>query len=115
PNRQVGDLSLQPTRGVVPSARIPQPAGWGIFHSSLQEAVFQVCESPNRQVGDLSLQPTRGVVPSARIPQPAGWESFIPAYMRRRSKRANPPPAGWGSFTPAYEASFQARESPNRQ
>src|SRR5512143_1819454 len=78
PNRQVKDLSFQPTAG--PPRTQQSPTGrLGIFHSNLQ-------------------QDLRGL----NNPQPAGWGSFIPAYCRTSAdSSAIPHPAGWGSFIPA--------------
>src|SRR6185503_16617104 len=133
PNRQVGDLSVQPTRAE--SAQIPQPAGWGSFSSAYKARAHYPGKSPNRQVGDLSVQPTKhghtiqanpptgrlGIFQfslqstgtlSRQIPQPAGWGSFSSAYTRR--KRANSPTGRLGIFQFSLHAP-KARKSPNRQ
>jgi hypothetical protein len=59
PNRQVGDLSRQPTTGRAPViSAIPQPAGWGSFTLAYEpDRRAPSMESPDRQVGDLSLLP----------------------------------------------------------
>src|SRR6185503_2083444 len=92
PNRQVGDLSLQPTRSDCDRPN-PPTGRLGILHFSLQGASRVAPESPNRQVGDLSLQPTRS-----------------------DCDRPNPPTGRLGILHFSLQgASRVAPESPNRQ
>src|SRR6185503_643233 len=134
PNRQVGDLSLQPTRsdcdrpnpptgrlgilhfslqGATAIAQIPQPGVWGSFTSAYKERLRSP-KSPNREFGDLSLQPTRS--DCDRPNPPTGRLGIFHFSLQGATAIAQiTQPAGWGSFTSAYKERLRSPKSPNRE
>src|SRR5512143_1492724 len=92
PNRQVKDLSFQPTAG--PPRTQQSPTGrLRIFHSNLQ-------------------QDLRGL----NNPQPAGWGSFIPTYSRTsEDSTITNRQVGDLSFQPTAGPPQIQPQSPNRQ
>src|SRR5258705_4301488 len=68
-NREVGDIftpAYKRTTGASPA--IPQPGGWGYFHSGLQADNRRVSRNPpTGRLGIFSLRPTSGQPP--RLPQ----------------------------------------------
>src|SRR5262245_3782858 len=91
PNRQVGDLSPQPTKGAQYGTLVNTPTGrLGIFHASLQKEPTRrhVSKSPNRQVGYLSRQPTKGAQYGTLVNTPTGRLGIFHASLQKKPKTA---------------------------